>query len=243
MTTTPYSNRALRHLSVGRNSGPSLGSSASFFPWLTFTLGMAALLASMPGLGPALQYDRIPVPTHLYRIFTCHWTHYSLGHLVWSLGAFIVLGCVCEMQSRRKFVVCLLISSALIPVGLYYLDPKLTAYRGLSGIDSALFFLAAVPLIFQQWRGSRLTRMLVLVLPLLFLAKLLYEQFTGRAYFVNAAGTFAPVPLAHLIGASVGAGCGFLAAHRSRHATATVDGTILSNYMTCTIPRQKHCHR
>jgi rhomboid family GlyGly-CTERM serine protease len=226
MTTTPYFNRSVNHLPVVGNSGARL--SATFFPWLTFTLAMMTLLASMPGLGPALQSDRIPVATHFYRIFTCHWTHYSLGHLVWSLGTFIVLGCISEMQSRRKFVVCLVMSAALIPICLHYLDPQLTAYRGLSGIDSALFFLAAVPLIIQQWRAARPTRMLFLVLPFLFLAKLLYEQFTGRAYFVNTAGTFAPVPLAHLIGASVGAICTFLPARRPRHAIAIGEGTMLS---------------
>jgi hypothetical protein len=96
----------------------------------------------------------------------------------------------------------------MIPLGLHHFAPALRTYRGLSGIDSALFFLASVPLICKQWRDRHRTRMLVVLLPLLFLAKLLYEQIAGNAIFVNSAGTFVPVPLAHLIGAMLGAACG-----------------------------------
>jgi rhomboid family GlyGly-CTERM serine protease len=183
---------------------------------MTFVLTFAALIASFPGLGTLLQYNHDFAAGNLYRTITCHWTHHSASHFIWSLGAFIVLGSICELQSRTRFVACLIFSSVIIPFGLYYLAPPVNTYRGLSGIDSALFFLASMPLIFHQHRDPRPTRTLFILLPMLFLAKLLYEQFAGRAIFANTEGAFVPVPLAHLIGAIAGTACSIWPIRRRR---------------------------
>jgi rhomboid family GlyGly-CTERM serine protease len=209
-TTTQLRTAPLRRLPRGLNPSTAPKSTGVSLPLVTLALGLATLVASLPGLGPALQYDRVLAPSNLYRILTCHCAHYSVSHLIWSVGAFVVLGSICEMQSRTQLVACFIISSVMIPLGLHQFAPSLRSYRGLSGIDSALFFLASVPLIVQQWRDRRPTRMLFILLPMLFLAKLLYEQVTGAAIFVNSSRAFVPVPLAHLMGAAVGAACALL---------------------------------
>jgi hypothetical protein len=68
-----------------------------------------------------------------------------------------------------------------------------TAYRGLSGIDSALFAL----LLWQE-RRSRLA----ILCAVAFAAKIAFEVFAGATVFVARMGTdVVPVPIAHVAGA------------------------------------------
>jgi hypothetical protein len=78
--------------------------------------------------------------------------------------------------------------------------PALDRYRGLSGLDSALFVLLAVSLM----RHGDSRRVFAGAWALVgFLAKLAWEGVTGGALFVHDPG-LAAVPVAHLAGAMVG---------------------------------------
>jgi rhomboid family GlyGly-CTERM serine protease len=174
-------------------------------PYLTGLLSIATIFLFR--FGAALQYIPPRGLSDAWRFISCHFVHWSLPHQFWSLGAFFVLGAICEIRSRRRFAWCVAISALLIPAALLMLQPSLASYRGLSGIDSALFLLAAVPLLPKRPTNDPVTRIAVGVLLLGFVAKLVYEQWNGATVFVATGGVFVPVPLAHLVGSFVGCAC------------------------------------
>ena len=189
-----------------------------------FLAASAALVFSWPGMASLLQYDRAAIAAgEVWRLVSGHWTHYSLDHFVWDSLAFVALGIACERKSRPRFLVCLVASALMISLAVWLLLPEMQVYRGLSGIDSALFtFLAAV-----MWNDGRRREQpgpqaIATACVIAFLLKVAVELMTGNPVFVRGMGLDAVgVPLAHI----VGAGCGFLAGMdrqvvlRSSHTT------------------------
>jgi rhomboid family GlyGly-CTERM serine protease len=140
----------------------------------------------------------------LPRLLTCHALHWSGSHLVWDLAVFSTLGALCERRSRPRYVAALALSAVLIPLGLAVLHPEITRYRGLSGIDSALFGLLAADLGRQRLSEGDRVGAGVMGLFLLGLAgKIGLECLHGGNLFV-ADQSFVPLPWAHAIGGVVG---------------------------------------
>jgi rhomboid family GlyGly-CTERM serine protease len=163
------------------------------------------VLFGTEGLFAGWQLD---VPFHnglsLPRLLTCHALHWSASHLVWDLAVFSVLGALCEIRHRGRFVATLVASAMLIPLGIALLHPEITRYRGLSGIDSALFGLLAADLGRQRHREGDRTGALVMGLFLLGLAgKIGLECLRGDNLFV-VDSSFVPLPWAHALGGLVG---------------------------------------
>jgi rhomboid family GlyGly-CTERM serine protease len=186
------------------------------FPLVTAALAIVACAVwSFPPAPALLQYDRdASGASWLCRLFTCHATHWTGNHLGWDVAAFLVLGATCEQASRSRFAACLLLSAFLIPFSLYVLQPGLLLYRGLSGIDSALFVLLAVSLLRDRSFNLGTSGWFAVAVALAaFVAKGVFECATGRNVFVSAAG-FVPVPLAHLVGAVAGAVVGWVGPRR-----------------------------
>jgi len=175
-----------------------------------FLAASAALVFSWPGLAAHLQYDRAAIAAgETWRLVSGHWTHYSLDHFVWDGLAFAALGIACERKSRSRFLVCLFASALMISLSVWLLLPEMEVYRGLSGIDSALFtFLAGV-----MWNDGRRKdqpgqQAIAMACAIAFLLKAAVELVTGNTVFVRGMGLDAVgVPLAHI----VGAGCGLVA--------------------------------
>ena len=159
---------------------------------------LAVVVYSFPALAEALQYDRTAVlGGELWRIATCHWTHWSLDHLLWDLAVFVGLGAACEQMNRSRYLACLAAATILIPLAVVIFLPDIETYRGLSGLDSALFSLLVI---------SNLDRRLSLGVGFLaaFLLKTAYEAATGATVFVSSPTDIASVPLAHAVGALMG---------------------------------------
>jgi hypothetical protein len=81
---------------------------------------------------------------------------------------------------------------------------QIQTYRGLSGIDTALFGLIVVDLfgrrlVERDWKAASWLSLLLIGL----FAKMLTETLAGTSIFVSAP-SFVPVPIAHLIGAVIG---------------------------------------
>jgi rhomboid family GlyGly-CTERM serine protease len=166
---------------------------------------LASLLLFFPVLpafvlGGWLELDRAAVARgEVWRLLTGHWTHWTLDHLLWDSLAFLVLAALCEIWISRRVLLATVAGSALaVSAGVWLALPEIDRYRGLSGIDSALFVLAAA-------RVLRETRSPLGGLALAaFLAKAAWEVSTGSTLFTEAADSFIPVPLAHLIGGACG---------------------------------------
>jgi rhomboid family GlyGly-CTERM serine protease len=190
------------------------------FPSASLLLSLAAvLLYFAPGGAEWFQWDRSR-PDELWRWVTAHWTHWSADHLCWDVIAFLLLGAACEMRDRRRFLVTILLSALLITPAVWLFNPSIEAYRGLSGIDSALFGLLAASMAREQISAKLWGAVATLALLIAgFVAKIGFETHSGTAMFVNSAeADFVPVPLAHVIGFVVGliAGCPCLTVMRAR---------------------------
>jgi len=171
-------------------------------PWITALIVGISVAIHLCGLDDTFEYRR----GHWLGMATCHLSHYSWSHIAWSLGTFALLGTVCELRGRGRFCLCLVCGAATIPVGLSLFQPSLLHYRGISGIDSALFFLLAVEIaVRERFDCPGLSRG-AFVLMCAFASKVLFEHFTRSAVFADSSGgAFVPAPLSHLIGAAVGA--------------------------------------
>ncbi len=177
-------------------------------PCASLLLSAAAVLVFvLPSATTWLQYDRLAIAAgEIWRLVSSHWTHVSGDHLFWDVLTFLVLGTLCERMSRLRFCACVLGSAVLIPVALWITMPQLEMYRGLSGIDSALYVLLAVTLLKDEVHGRRWAWVIALSGVLFaFIGKVGYEIATGGTIFVDSgASHMILVPLAHCVGAVVG---------------------------------------
>ncbi len=190
---------------------PHLRAAARRLPCVSLLLaGIAVGVQLCPSWQTWLQYDRAAIADgQLWRIVTCHLTHCSFDHLVWDVGVLLVLGCLCEMDDRRRWMRCVTLTVVLIPAALWVLMPALQTYRGLSGIDSALFVLLAASILKDSLAtGRRFWAGATVVLLCGFVAKAAFEFLTAQTLFVDSAASgMVPIPLAHIVGGIVGAAC------------------------------------
>lgn len=138
------------------------------------------------------------------RIAGCNWLHWTFDHLFWDVAMFYGLGSICERRNRGLFLLTTVLVALTIPIAVAATSPDLQSYRGLSGIDTALFALLATDLLLKGVRRRDWTGCLIFLGLLCGLAaKIGYELFSLQLVFVSDA-TFTPVPIAHLIGAGMG---------------------------------------
>jgi rhomboid family GlyGly-CTERM serine protease len=181
------------------------------WPWAAILLTLAAFAIHWsPAIQEALEHERGAVAAgEVHRILTCHWTHWSLDHLLWDALAFLALGALAESLSRARFLACLAVSALAIPLAVLALEPGIHVYRGLSGIDSALFAFAGFTILRDRLAsGDRCLAAGIVAAFLGLGAKIAYEVLTGSTFFVDSASSsMVPVPAAHVVGAVVGAAC------------------------------------
>jgi rhomboid family GlyGly-CTERM serine protease len=127
-----------RSQAAGRHGVPPRFAGAA--PTALLLSAPALLSAVVPGAAGWLAYERTAIATgELWRVVTCHWTHWSFDHLAWDLAAFGVLVLIGWRASARRLLLALALSVVLIPLAVWTVLPTMVGYRGLSGIDSALF--------------------------------------------------------------------------------------------------------
>jgi rhomboid family GlyGly-CTERM serine protease len=139
-----------------------------------------------------------------HRVFTCHVLHWSWNHLIWDLAMFATLGAIAETNMPRRYRWTLILSALLITAGVMLYHPEMETYRGLSGIDTALFGLIVADLLGRRlherdWRSVFWFSALLFVM----LGKMVMETLAGTNLFVTDT-SFMPLPLAHLVGAVTG---------------------------------------
>ncbi len=169
---------------------------------------VVVIIQCLPAMGEALQWRRsAALPISAITTLTGHLTHWTWDHLLWDVIAFIGLGFAAIQINPGRFIACLLLAAILIPIEITLFLPQFETYRGLSGIDSALFGL----LIAGLWQLSKKGRLLAALGFAGFLGKTVFELMTGDTLFVARETTdFTPVTSAHLVGLV----CGILAGNR-----------------------------
>lgn len=170
------------------------------------TLAIVAVLVALAGGEPLLQYDAGAIAGgQWWRIITCHFTHWTADHLMWDAVTFAALGFACERMHRRATLACLAVAAIAIPLAIAAAMPELATYRGLSGLDSALFMLLAVFVVRRSWAGGgRWLGIAAAAAIAGFAGKTMFEVATGTTLFVESSGAFVPIPLSHLAGAAAG---------------------------------------
>jgi rhomboid family GlyGly-CTERM serine protease len=177
-------------------------------PWCALAgAGLAVLVYLLPAWTNALQFDRAAMGAgELWRLLTGHFTHFSNAHLRWDAVVFVGLGGLVELRHRRDFFLCVLGSALVISMGVAMFQPHFMTYRGLSGVDSALFgYLCADVAVLAHCERNRWYTAGATIAALSFIAKALFEFLTGTSLFVQAPEAFVTAPLAHLLGALFGA--------------------------------------
>jgi rhomboid family GlyGly-CTERM serine protease len=184
-------------------------------------VGMAVVAWATPLAGEGWEFNRQVIANGEWsRLLTGHLVHWNFDHLLWDAITFLVLGVACLWRSVGRTVATLLAAAVAISGAIFFLQPEIETYRGLSGLDSALFTL----LVASLWRESRQDgrSWLSVAAPLAlaaFLAKAAYETATGATLFVDSGEAgFIPLASAHLIGGAVGAAIALLPANHSASA-------------------------
>lgn len=175
---------------------------SSRIPWLTFALAAAAVaIHGIPGATAALQFERAAVAGgEAWRWFTGHLTHFDANHLAWDVSVLMGLGWTCEREARDRCALALALAAPAISGAVWFFQPQFQVYRGLSGIDSALFGLLAGLLLCRPQRIAKTAAIMAL---LGIGAKSIFEIATASTLFAEGTG-YAPVPLAHLVGLGTG---------------------------------------
>ncbi len=167
--------------------------------------GLALVLFTFPQLGAQFEVKfHTTEPTAWWTWLSCHLLHWSTEHLFWDLVMFVALGLVCERRFRWRFAAVLLLSAYGIPWVISQTHPLINTYRGLSGLDTALFTLWAVSSIVRGIQVRDIWPVLGYAsLLALLVGKLSYELLTGEVLFVQDS-SFLALPAAHLVGAAIG---------------------------------------
>ena len=111
-------------------------------PLLLFALP-AVIVALASAWHRQLLLDRYPVTTdgEIWRLWTGHWVHFSVSHLVWNLAALLAAGAWLERVRPGLLLRHALVAAPVIGSAVLVFEPGLQAYGGLSGLATGVVVL------------------------------------------------------------------------------------------------------
>ncbi|MGV6818754.1 MAG: rhombosortase [Thiotrichales bacterium] len=169
--------------------------------WL-FPVLVAALAIVFQGLGlvEALRYERADILNGQWWLFvTGNLVHLGWSHLALNLaGLAMVWWFYYDEFSLPQWLFVFFVSALFVTGGLFLLNPELIWYVGLSGLLHGLFVAGGIQLIGRDTRFA-------IILLMLFVAKLSYEQLFGSLPATTHMSGGPVVVDAHLYGAIGGA--------------------------------------
>ncbi len=177
--------------------------------WASTTTALLAVAAvaiySSGWLTELCQYDRAGIERgELWRLFSGNFAHWSGGHLFWDLAVFALLGILISTRHRIATMFLLVLSCIAISASVYLIHPSMLYYRGLSGIDSALFIYFWLDLTSASLKSNDYKIAFAGVLLIIALAgKTVFEVASGSNLFV-VSDNFVPVAAAHVAGILTG---------------------------------------
>jgi rhomboid family GlyGly-CTERM serine protease len=181
---------------------------AAYWPLVTILLTLSATLAMpLSNLTECLVYDQAALSNgQVWRAITGHVTHWNWNHFVWDALMFAALGALIESRSRWALIWTLVTSAVAISLTLWLVQPEIIQYRGLSGLDSALFAYVLAAIYSEAKASARRPHQLgAFLLAACFAAKIGYECLTGLTLFVDSESVgFRPLPSVHAVGAICG---------------------------------------
>jgi len=121
-----------------------------------------------------LRYDAAAIKNgEIWRLFTAHFVHLSWPHLWLNLaGLLLVFIFFGQCISPLLWVVYIIVNAVAISGLIYFLNPEIIWYVGLSGVLHGLFVIGGIADIqTRKWEGIGFTSIIIV--------KVLYEQIAG----------------------------------------------------------------
>ena len=146
-----------------------------------FTFVAVALAATViqcnPAWRSALIYDRAAIARgEWWRLWSGHLVHFGWSHLVADGGLFVILGFMLRTQPRLCRAALLFIP-LLISGALFFLDPAMRRYGGLSALDLSLLLFVAGQGWQRNWRDWFWPAVL-----LVYVGELVLESVVGQGH-------------------------------------------------------------
>lgn len=164
-------------------------------PWRSLLLVAGALVAYLAlGAAPGdWVFDREAIARgEWWRLITGHWVHSDPAHAFWDISALLLLGALFEACLKWRLPMVLLLTSLGVDAWLWWGDPALNYYCGLSGILNGLLIVGLLHL----WRDNR--HPVILLTALAAILKIYVEINTGQSLVTQTA--WPSVPVAHAAG-------------------------------------------
>ena len=158
------------------------------------------------------RYDRAEIAGgEIWRLVTGHLVHLSWGHTWLNLVALLLMTFLLDDVMRtRDWIVAFVLAGSAIDAGLFFLEPDVAWYVGLSGSLHGVMVVGAIAML-------RTTSMMAVILLIGIICKLAWEQLLGPIPLSESTSGGAVLVDAHLYGALGGLLAGILLAFtRSR---------------------------
>lgn len=165
--------------------------------WGLALLGCLLLLAALacggPALTVALRYERAALAHgEWWRLATGHWVHLGVRHLLADAAGLVLLWMLyARALSPRAWLLVLACSTAAIDAGLWWGEPSLQWYVGISGLLHGAWAAGAAAGALRRDRQGWIMLALLAI-------KLVLEQRSGASLLVSG---FPVVTMAHFYGA------------------------------------------
>lgn len=119
-------------------------------PWIFLVVAAATLVIQLvPTWRDALLYDREAIVAGAWwRIWTGHLVHFGWPHFIADAGLFLILGWLLDARHAIFSRIALVVMPAFVSATLYWLDPAMLRYGGLSAVNLGLLLYLAL----QGWR-------------------------------------------------------------------------------------------
>lgn len=87
-------------------------------------------------LNPYMGFDRTLIQHgEVWRILSCNLVHLNVNHMLLNLSVYVLISLLFKSSiPMRQWYTCLIICGLSVGLGLYFLDPGLHRYVGLSGV-------------------------------------------------------------------------------------------------------------
>ena len=183
------------------------------------TISVSVVSVAIAVLGDSgrewLAFDRTAISAGQYwRLLSAHFTHLSWQHLFYNLtGLTIITYLVATTLRAREWVVTWCLAFAAVSLGLWFLQPNLQWYVGLSGAQHALLTAGLVATV-GRWGID------FWVIAIVVAGKLAYEQLVGPLPVSEGASGDAVIVASHFYGAVAGCISGAWVAIRVRARAA-----------------------
>ena len=176
--------------------------------WLV--LLVLCLISQAAGLSQVIRYDRGAISEgDVWLLISAHMAHLNWNHYWLNMaGLLLVVIFFRHYCTARVWLLVFLISAIVVGLGLFYLNPEVQRYVGLSGVLHGMFIVGAW---FEMKRYPKSGGVLLILITM----KLVWEQLSGALPGSESMSGGRVIVDAHLYGAL--AGSLFLLLHQIVH--------------------------